>query len=153
MVHLKNKTVCSACWATIDIEDTECPVCNSTVNKDLRSDIELREDVDGLTGSLEDTSSKNDNKFSLVAIASILIILLIVMAVGFTYGKDVVVAQPVTIDDFIGDWEVIDVVGLEDLINRSDNGVGMKFSLTKKNGLIESSSPLPGRLDFNAQLE
>ena len=75
------------------------------------------------------------------------------MAVGFTYGKDVVVAQPVTIDDFIGDWEVIYVVGLEDLINRSDNGVGMKFSLTKKNGLIESSSPLPGRLDFNAQLE
>ncbi len=153
MVHLKNKTICSACWATIDIKDSVCPVCKSAVNKDSRSDDDLREEIVNLNLPSDDAPKEQGSKLSLVTIAFVLVVLLIVMAVGITYGRGVVIVQPVIVEDYVGQWEVTDVVGMEDLINRPDNGIGMKFSLWKKGGLIESSSSLPGRLDFKAQLE
>ena len=153
MDHLKDKTICSTCWATIDIKDTVCSVCNSTVKKDSRSKDDLKEDIVDLADHRDNSSNEQGSKISPVAITAIFFILILVMAVGMTYGKDVVIAESVTVEDYVGEWEVTEVRGLEDLINRSDNGVGMKFNLWKKGRLIESKSPLPGRLDFKAQLD
>ncbi len=153
MVHLKNKTICSVCWATIDLKDTACPVCSSTVNKNPSSDDDHIVDVIDLVEPHEESPKYRGTKISLATIVSILVVLLAVIAIGLTYGKDAVVAEPVIVEDFIGEWEVTGVVGLEDLINKTDDGVGMKFSLWKKDTLIESSSPLPGRLDFRAGLD